>query len=493
MSTSYKNQAVLDIPPDFKTLDLGQLDDFAFDPLGLGKAVPWKPTALPKRNVRYPFLFADREASKIFRVFIEQHRGRLTGFWLPLYCNDYPLLEDVAEGQTELVIEKIGLAEKWEFGTQFRHIALLTRAGKLECYGLTGVTVDGGTEILTLDEPLISALVAAETVCCGLMFARCAEDEIEYSYLNDITCRAEVNFIELPTETLTPDFGDGPAGAVHEGSIPFYLYRISRGGFAWYFTNWPLDVETTDGRIWIAADIGHGEVESGLDLIAESLSLTLATRDSENPLRALLDRDVVNVTDIQIFESDLDSLEYDSDAPVYTGRVEEARFEEQGVISLTIGSILRIAEQEAPRIQLQRPCNHRVFDALCGLNEADFTTSGPLTAVSREPAYVEAAEFGAKATLESDPNWFALGKVTIGTQTRLCTGQDGDRLYLNAPFKDVSAGDVVNASAGCDKRIGTCQTKFDNVERHLGFGYIPNKNPQFEALSTPKPSGGKKA
>lgn len=493
MAATYKTKPVLTVAPDFKSLDLGQLDDFSFDPQGLGRATPWKQTTAPKRRVTYPFLFRDRAASKLWRVFVENRRGRLTGFWLPLYTNDYPITQDQAEGDGTITIEKMGFSQKWAYGTQFRHLALLTRDGKLECYGVTAVTISGETEVLTLDDTLGTALVAADTVCCGLMFARFAEDEIAYEYKNDECCRAEVGFLELPTETLTPDFGAGPIGDTHSGSLPLYLYSIIRGGTEWLFTNWPQDVTTTDLAQWTAADITHGEIESGLDLIAESLEIVIATRAADHPLRALLDRNDLAVTEIYVYESAADTLVYDEAAPIYTGRVAACSFEPQGVIRLTLGSILRLVEQETPRIQLQRPCNHRLFDTFCGLDPAAFTTAGTVSAVSTDPAYVDASAFGAKATAEGDANWFALGRVVIGQQHRLCTGQSGDRLFLNAPFKDVATGMDVSARAGCDKRIGTCLSKFDNVDHHLGFTYTPNKNPQFEALSTPKPSGGKKS
>jgi hypothetical protein len=50
----------------------------------------------------------------------------------------------------------------------------------------------------------------------------------------------------------------------------------------------------------------------------------------------------------------------------------------------------------------------------------------------------------------------------------------------------------ISAIAGDDKRAGTCLGKFNQLVNHLGFQYIPARNPQFQSLATPKPSGGKK-
>jgi uncharacterized phage protein (TIGR02218 family) len=259
------------------------------------------------------------------------------------------------------------------------------------------------------------------------------------------------------------------------------------------FTNWPLDVQTTDLLVWSAADIDHGSIQASLEMLPDQLEISLATRDENHPMRLALNRNDIAVTDVAIYESDAVTLAYDSTAPVYSGRCESVSFEPNGLVRLSVGSIFRLVEQEAPRPQFQRPCNHRLYDSFCGLSEAAYTTSGSLTGVSSDPPYIEAAEFGAKATLEGDANWFALGKVTIAAQTRFCVGQSGNRLYLNAAFKLVTGGMLASARAGCDKRIGTCVDKFANSVNYLGFPYMPNRNPQFEALQTPKPSGGKKS
>ena len=68
------------------------------------------------------------------------------------------------------------------------------------------------------------------------------------------------------------------------------------------------------------------------------------------------------------------------------------------------------------------------------------------------------------------------GKVTVGIEVRMCVGQNGNRLYLHAPFKNAQIGNNASALAGDDKRIGTCQRKFNNVANFLGFSYMPNTN-----------------
>jgi hypothetical protein len=243
---------------------------------------------------------------------------------------------------------------------------------------------------------------------------------------------------------------------------------------------------------WNAADVSHDDIIEDAEFNLEQLGLTVVTDDPESFFRELQDRHLSELIKVEIFKSDFATLAVNFDEPFYKGEISSAEFDERGAIILRLSTIFQIGERQIPRLMQQRTCNHRLFSPGCGLEEAAFQTNGEITGINNDPPWIEADEFGAKATLESDANWFALGKVTVGSETRFCVGADGNRLYLNARFRLAEVGNQASARPGCDKRAGTCDGKFDNIENHLGFFLIPNRNPQFEALQTPKPAGGKK-
>lgn len=474
---------VFEFRPNFVTEpDCGQLDDHTFASVGVGAFTPWKPTERVKRQARYEFLLGSRTEIKQFRNWFLDRGQRLEGFWLPLYVNDYGLLEDASAGDTTLTIKRIGLREKMAYGEQFSRLALVTR-DRIEVYVIDSVTVSGDTEIVTLESALSSDVDAAHTICCGLMLARLADDEYSLEYVTDTLARVQMNFVELPMEVEV-------AGTT---SKPVYLYQITRGSAVWKATSWPLTLSVS-GSDWQAMDINHGEISQDMEFKLDPIDLTIGTDDETNPFRDLLDPNLSEQTTVEIFETDYDSLAVDPDAPLYSGRLGECRFVDRGRIQGQIGSAFRIGEMEAPKVPLQRTCKHALFDPYCGLDADDFQVNGTITGLSSGAApYIEADEFADTATSEGDVNWFALGRVTVSNETRFCVGQSGDRLYLNAPFSSaVEVGQQVNAWPGCDKRAGTCDAKFGNIANHLGFGLIPNRNPQFKALETPKPSGGKK-
>lgn len=477
---SYLNRPLLSVRPNFDRPTAGQLDDFTFASQGFGKATPWKITSGPKRTVSYDFIFDGRPAIGSFRRFVSDRRGRREGFWLPVYLTDYELTEPAAADSTTLSIKRVSLEDAVSDFTQFRHIVVATW-DRLECYEIESVTVEDDVETITLTTPLENR-ADTTAICGGLMFARLRDDELTYEFSGTDVCSVKAQFVELPPEYET----------AHEGSAPIFLYRFTRGLTAWMFSGWSEDLSAAS-LSWAAADITHGEIVAGIDLYENGCMVTVATDDETHPLRSLADKTLLQETTLEIFKSDADTLAVDLTKPVYSGSIQEVTFSRAGVISMKLSTNLRVGELSGPVVQYQRTCNHDTYSTRCGLSAATFTTTGTVTALSGDPAWIEAAEFGAKSTAESDANWFALGRVAVGSEQRLCVGQDGSRLYLNAPFRNAEVGNSITALAGDDKRIGTCAAKFNNVANFLGTPWMPNKNPQFEALETPKPKGGKKS
>jgi len=93
-----------------------------------------------------------------------------------------------------------------------------------------------------------------------------------------------------------------------------------------------------------------------------------------------------------------------------------------------------------------------------------------------------------KATLTDDPNfgddYFNYGKliftggqnVSIHMEVKDFIDVDNVfEMFLPFPF-DIEVGDTFQVFAGCDKRLETCKTKFDNHINFQGFPYIPGQD-----------------
>lgn len=127
----------------------------------------------------------------------------------------------------------------------------------------------------------------------------------------------------------------------------------------------------------------------------------------------------------------------------------------------------------------QRPCSAVLGDPACGvdLSRPDMSAEVPVDAVEGTRRFRFASLDGfAKG-------WFARGRFRVLTgaaaglvgQVRDDRPGAGERILelwqeLRAP---VAPGDRVRIEAGCDKSLGTCKEKFDNVLNFRGFPYIP--------------------
>lgn len=473
----FLDRPLLDIRPDYARIEHGQNDDFTLTGIAPGAATPWKATTNTKRKVKLPFLLGSKAEWRAFRDFFAVAKGGQRGFWVPIWITDYETFEQ-NQGSAVIKIRDIDLSSVFVADEQFAFLALIDRT-KIEAYEIANITIiGGGDEQLNLSGTIAGQFVTAETLACGLMFAR-IDGTLKYKFISDSVVRVDVEFIELPREYVTE----------HTGGTPIYLYEFTRGLLKWRMTNWPEPL-VLDSDCWSPDNIQHGSIRSGVDFLPEDLTLEVATDDSTHPLRYYRNRNAFEVTSLEIFETSAETLTFDRTKPLYKGRVGPVDFEDEGKIRATCSSLLRVGEQQLPRMQMQRPCNHRLFDEHCGVSSGLFVITGTLTAVTDE--YVEATAFATEATTRGDAQWFALGKVTVGAETRMIVGQSTNKLYIDEPFNLAAVGQQATALPGCNKRVSHCVGRFNNIVRSMQFTYMPNSNPQVEAILNPKPQGGKK-
>ncbi len=127
----------------------------------------------------------------------------------------------------------------------------------------------------------------------------------------------------------------------------------------------------------------------------------------------------------------------------------------------------------------QKPCSAVLGDAACGFDRA---AAGFFADVAVE-AVEERQVFRFDGLTGFDVAWFERGRM-IG-QSGACAGLTGmiKRDYFDeetrvielwAPMRaPIVAGDMIRIEAGCDKRMKTCQLKFNNLLNYQGFPDIP--------------------
>jgi uncharacterized phage protein (TIGR02218 family) len=127
----------------------------------------------------------------------------------------------------------------------------------------------------------------------------------------------------------------------------------------------------------------------------------------------------------------------------------------------------------------QKPCSAVLGDADCAF---DLTTPGfSVEAALAQVAGGRVLWFEALSGFE--PRWFERGRAVIldGAGQGLAAAVkidvlDGGRRRIELWDRlrvDLQVGDRVRLSAGCDKRMATCRTKFDNLLNFRGFPDLP--------------------
>lgn len=176
---------------------------------------------------------------------------------------------------------------------------------------------------------------------------------------------------QRPTEFPSPELF---ARLVAEGEVRMCeLFDITlRTGDTRYFTNHDEDILWGNPSTrYTALPIIRGQVKSHMDLQVDNTSVSMAGISSE--LKDLLLSHVLEEAQIAI-KRIFWNLEYAAgyELTIFKGWV-NVRWNRNAIL-LECTSILDSLGIKVPRLTYQSPCNHLVFDSLCGINPEPITT-----------------------------------------------------------------------------------------------------------------------
>jgi uncharacterized phage protein (TIGR02218 family) len=123
-----------------------------------------------------------------------------------------------------------------------------------------------------------------------------------------------------------------------------------------------------------------------------------------------------------------------------------------------------------PRNFYQASCKNTLFDGDCGLNRTLFADSGFVDGTPTRSIIPWAG---------STADYYALGTIRFSDgpnagQSRSVKSSSATQIVVNYPFEFVpEVGNAFVAYPGCDKTMGTCETKFNNLDNYIGFPFVP--------------------
>jgi uncharacterized phage protein (TIGR02218 family) len=147
-------------------------------------------------------------------------------------------------------------------------------------------------------------------------------------------------------------------------------------------------------------------------------------------------------------------------------------------------SFIEQARDNFPRMVVTRLCNQQLYSPLCTAVAANYTSSGNITSISstRLACNVDG--------ISEEENWFRYGYLYSGGSYRFITfsSQVDSTQYIEV-MHPLPAGWTVGMSvdlvAGCDKKMQTCDSKFENFPDHyLGFPHAPYESIQLTGLKS---------
>jgi len=163
-----------------------------------------------------------------------------------------------------------------------------------------------------------------------------------------------------------------------------------------------------------------------------------------------------------------------SDAEVvihWVGKVTSVTFTDQGA-TLNCAPISQSFMQTAPGLLYQSQCVWDLYGTGCGVTAASFKDAATLDTV--DGVTLTDTVFDARPDGYYTNGWVE----RANGERRFVVDHVGDTITLmNAFPASLTAGETVDAYAGCDRTEATCAATFSNLVNHLGFPRIPSRNP----------------
>lgn len=114
------------------------------------------------------------------RRFLHYLRGSQKAFWLPSWGHDLTLQANIGAGATTITVRRIGYPNAYAV----THIMIRTKAGVNYYREVTGGTLTGGNDVLTIDSALGTAVTTAQVERISFMrLCRLDTDRVEFRHL----------------------------------------------------------------------------------------------------------------------------------------------------------------------------------------------------------------------------------------------------------------------------------------------------------------------
>lgn len=155
---------------------------------------------------------------------------------------------------------------------------------------------------------------------------------------------------------------------------------------------------------------------------------------------------------------------------LFEGRLVKPKLD-RNRIDVSVASDLDELNVQMPRNLYQPSCLNTLFDNACGMLSEKYAVFSSIDAGSTASHIV--------CKLTQPQGWFTQGVIelisgpNVGLKRTVRLHESG-ALLLTLPLPEVpQSGQRIKVYPGCDKRLETCQNRFNNFSRFRGMPFIP--------------------
>jgi len=244
---------------------------------------------------------------------------------------------------------------------------------------------------------------------------------------------------------------------------PLYLFRFSLGESLWLYTSADHKVVKEEEE-YIPVYIKGGKITRTGDIKKNNIDIEMA---STNPVAlCFLPGWTGGIMSITVYRHHYEDNEF---SVQWKGRVVSCKWSGSSA-RLNCESTFTIFQRAGLRRVYQPGCPHVLYGPGCNVNSASYRVAGTVAAASGKTVTITGLS-GYSA------GWFAGGIVKFGNDRRLIIWNSGNNLSVLDAIPNLIVGSAVELWPGCARDMGTCLSKFNNLDNFGGLPFLPNRNP----------------
>jgi hypothetical protein len=265
---------------------------------------------------------------------------------------------------------------------------------------------------------------------------------------------------------------------------PVELYEFTRNGVVLRYTSGDVELTDADGATYQPAVIARREIQASEEDTSQSLEVEVpAGSQVATWFHGLVHTHAVW---LRVRRRHRGQTGAGNQTLLFFGRVEGATVQADGRATLTAVPIRKAVRRVLPSITVQEGCNWLLYGAECGVSEAAHKFATTISANDSAAVTVSDSVWGSGSVPEVGSliggfiEWHPNGDPGAELRRQWITQHPALRsltLFVHEPTIPLDMASTVWVYHGCDRRVRTCLTRFNNVANFGGFPEMPNENP----------------